>query len=165
MGPLLNHDSSTEGGNVVPDVNLTQAEADDLIRLQKYRTDCKVWHYPYFGGRTNIPLASKDRREEFLLDMYRGGISLTKQSFQNRARRVVILLRLCVLGSPHRNPDGQEILAPHLHVYREGFADKWAVPALAYNFGNMADPWQTLQDFMRYCNVTDPPNIRRELLP
>ena len=149
----------------MPDVNLTQAEADALILAEKYKMDSKVWHYPYLGGKANIPLISRDRREEFFLDMYRGGLSLTKQSFQNRALRVVILLRLCVLGSPHRNPDGNEILTPHLHIYREGYADKWAYPVLDNEFGNLIDPWQTLQDFMRYCNVADPPHVRRELLP
>ena len=146
------------------DVNLTQAEADGLTALGKYKTDSTEWLYPYMGGRTNIPLASMDRREEFFLDLYRGGIALTKRSFQNRTQRVVILVRLCALGGMHRNPDGGEVPTPHLHIYREGYADKWAVAAPDDEFGRITDAWQTLQDFMRYCNIVDPPNIRRELL-
>lgn len=147
------------------DLNLTQAEADTLIALEKYKVDSRLWRYPYMGGRVNIPLVSRDRGEEFFLDLYRGGIKLGKQSLQNRARRVVILARLCVVGSPHRNPDGEEIPAPHLHIYKDGYADKWAFPAPGHEFGNPDDAWQTLQDFMRYCNIVDPPMIRRELLP
>ena len=100
-----------------------------------------------------------------IVDLYLGGIALGKQSLQNRARRVVILARLCLSGAPHRNPDGGEFPAPHLHVYREGYADKWAFHAPDYEFGNTSDSWQTLQDFMMYCHVVEPPDIRRELLP
>ncbi|KJU85379.1 prophage protein [Candidatus Magnetobacterium bavaricum] len=42
--------------------------------------------------------------------------------------RKIILLRLCFGGHPHRNPDDTEISSPHLHRYREGYADKWAYP-------------------------------------
>ena len=144
--------------------DLNQADADGLIALEKYKIDSREWRYPYTGGRTNIPLISSDRREEFYLDLYRGGIALNKRSLQTRARRVTTLVRLCVGGPPHRNPDYTEIPCPHLHVYREGYADKWAIPAPSADFANCQDIWDTLQDFMRYCNIVDPPIVRRELL-
>ena len=53
--------------------------------------------------------------------------------------------------------------SPHLHLYREGFGDKWAFPVPPKHFSNLADPWLTLEDFMRFCNVTEPPFIRRGL--
>jgi hypothetical protein len=65
----------------------------------------------------------------FLLDVTLYQIKLTKATFQNRARAVIILYRLDIDGAPHRNPDDQEVPCPHLHVYREGFGDKWATPA------------------------------------
>ena len=37
------------------DLNLTQAEADTLIALEKYKVDSRLWRYPYMGGRVNIP--------------------------------------------------------------------------------------------------------------
>ena len=98
------------------------------------------------------------------MDLYRGRINLAKNTFQNRARRSVILARLDVAGPPHRNPDGQEIPAPHLHIYKEGYGDKWAVPAPLDRFADLSNTEQTLRDFMQFINVTDPPNIRRELL-
>ena len=64
-----------------------------------------------------------------MLDIARGRINLKKATYQNRARRVVILARLDLGGPPHENPDGEEISFPHLHTYRAGYADKWAVPA------------------------------------
>ena len=54
------------------DINLTQAEADALIAMEKYRLDDTRWDYPGLGGLISIPLVSKDKRENFLLDMSRG---------------------------------------------------------------------------------------------
>lgn len=145
------------------ELNLTQAEADALIALAKHRVDGTEWDYPDFGGAISIPLVSTDRREQFVLDLRRGRIDLTKGTYQNRGRQVVVLVRLDFGGAPHRNPDGGEIDSPHLHLYREGFGDKWAVPAPASQFRDVSDPWQTLNEFMRYCHVIEPPNIRRGL--
>jgi len=140
------------------DLNLTQAEADALIALAKHRVDRTEWDYPDLGGEVSIPLVSADRREQFVLDLRRGRIDLAKGTYQNRGRQVVVLVRLDFGGAPHRNPG-----SPHLHLYREGFGDKWAVPAPGGYFRDLANPWQTLDDFMLYCNVVEPPNIRRGL--
>ena len=145
------------------DLNLTQAEADALIALAKHRVDTTEWDYPDLGGAVSIPLVSADRREQFVLDLRRGRIDLAKGTYQNRGRQVVVLVRLDFGGAPHRNPDGEEIGSPHLHLYRDGFGDKWAVPAPEDYFRDLTNPWQTLDDFMLYCNVVEPPNIRRGL--
>ncbi len=115
------------------------------------------------GGGISIPLVSADRREQFVLDLRRGTIDLSKGTYQNRGRQVVVLVRLDFGGAPHRNPDGEEIGSPHLHLYREGYGDKWAVPAPGAHFANLDDPSRTLDDFMRYCNIVEPPVIRRGL--
>ena len=144
----------------MPGTDLTQAEADALIALEKRRKDDVDWDFPDLGGQITIPLMSTDRHESFLLDLRRGQINLAKGTYQNRARQVVVLVRLDFGGAPHRNPDGQEIGSPHLHLYREGYGDKWAFPVPSDRFLDLDDTWQTLQDFMRYCNVVDPPIIR-----
>ena len=145
------------------DANLTQAEADALTVMEKRRSGETEWQYPDLGGSVTIPLVSMDRRESFLLDLRRGRIDLTKGTYQNRGRQVVVLARLDFGGAPHRNPDGEEIRSPHLHLYREGYGDKWAIPVPYDDFPNLHDAWQTLQDFMRYCNIVEPPVIRRGL--
>jgi hypothetical protein len=145
------------------EINLTQAEADALIALAKHRVDDRPWDYPGLGGYISIPLVSADRREEFILDAGRGRIDLAKGTYQNRARQVVVLVRLDFGGAPHRNPDGEEISAPHMHLYREGYGDKWARPVPGDRFSNLDDAWRTLHDFMRFCNIVEPPNIRRGL--
>lgn len=145
------------------DIELTQIEANALIALPKVKVDDKTHDYPGTGGSLIVPLTSQDKRESFLLDVWRGGIELRKGKYQTRGHQIIVLVRLDFGGPPHRNPDGVDISCPHLHVYREGFGDKWAIPVPADRFPNLADLWQTLHDFMRYCTVVDPPNIQRGL--
>ena len=147
------------------EIDLTQAEADVLIAMAKHKVDDHPWDYPSLGGAISMPLASIDRRERFLLDVHRGRINSLKGTYQTRARQVVVLVRLCLGGGAHRNPDGDRITGPHLHIYREGFGDKWAMPLPEVPFPQSADLWQTLWDFMRYCNIVEPPDIRRGLFP
>lgn len=143
-------------------LELTQQEADALLAMNKHRQDDKQYIFSDITGSLRLPLRSEDGREEFSLDIYNGKIELTKYTYNTRARKTVILARLDLGGPPHRNPDGVEMPCPHLHLYREGFGDKWAykVPPL---FGLMTDAFQSLQEFMTYCNITNKPDIQRGL--
>jgi hypothetical protein len=145
------------------DINLTQAEADALIAMEKERTNEDLYDFPWKGGNLILPLQSQDKREQFLLDISRSRIDLLKGKFQNRARQVVVLVRLDFGGAPHRNPDGEEVGCPHIHRYREGYGDKWAMPAPLELFRKTSDIFGTLEDFMKYCNITRPPKIQRGL--
>lgn len=145
------------------EINLTQDEADLLIAMKKLKVNDDKWDYPGLGGSVTIPLVSEDKRENFLLDIYRGRIDLSKGTYQNRSRQVVLLVRLDFGGQPHRNPDQQEVPSPHLHIYREGFGDKWAVPVPLDKFPNISDLWQTMNDFMLYCNIVEQPNLNKGL--
>lgn len=115
------------------------------------------------GDSISVPLQSVDGREQFFLDLSRGRIDLRKVKMQNRGRQVVVLVRLDLGGPPHRNPDGEEIGTPHIHVYREGYGDKSAFPVPGNRFRALADVWKTLEDFFGYCNVTRSPIIRMGL--
>lgn len=145
------------------DIDIPQSEADDLIGMEKHRVDDQEWLFPSPGDRIAIPLTSSDKREQFVLDVSRGQIKLSKATFQNRARQAIILIRLDLDGRPHRNPDGQEIPCPHLHVYREGFGDKWATPAPSDKFANTLDLFFTLDEFMTQCNITKRPYVLKGL--
>ena len=155
---------------------ITQAEADALIQIPKKGTRRERFTFPDPGIVLTIPLASMDDRELFLLDVNRGRIRLTKCTFQERYRQVVILVRLDVDGPPHRNPDvpavpvaylapynGAEVPCPHLHLFVEGYLDKWAVPAPTDRFPNTPDLHATLNDFFAYCNVVERPVVDRAL--
>lgn len=145
------------------DMNLTQAEADALIAMEKHRANEDRNDFPMGGQSLALPLQSADKREQFMLDLSRGRIDLLKVKMQNRGRQVVALVRLDMSGAPHRNPDGVEIPAPHLHIYREGFGDKWAVPVPADHFHDLQDVWTTLENFLSFCHITQPPNIEKGL--
>lgn len=146
----------------MPDIDLTQAEADALIAMEKHSVDDDSHDFP-MGGSLVIPLQSADKREQFLLDISTGRIDLSRGKFQNRARQVVVLVRLDFGGAPHRNPDGAEIPCPHLHLYKEGYGAKWAFPVPADKFRKISDLGGTLEDFIRFCNITLPPRIERGL--
>ena len=146
------------------DISLTQAEADALIDMEKHRVTDDRTDFPMGGESVILPLQSADKREQFLLDLSRGRINLQKVKMQTRGRQIVVLVRLDLGGAPHRNPDGEEIPVPHLHVYREGYGDKWAMPVPTDQFRAVPDVWMTFEDFMRFCNITRPPNVKQELL-
>jgi hypothetical protein len=149
--------------HTMADIDITQEEAERLIAMEKCAVEQKAWNFPGAGEKIIIPLISRDKRENFLLDVTRFQIKMTKATFQNRARVAIILYRLDIDGPPHHNPDGGEIPCPHLHRYREGYGDKWATPAPTDLFPNTADLMGTLDAFMKHCNITEPPAIERTL--
>jgi hypothetical protein len=142
------------------DIMITQEEADALISTMKVRISEETWNYPLSGGKISIPLISKDKKENFWLDVRRGRIDLLKGTYQNRVRQVIVLVRLDFGGSAHRNPDDREIKSPHLHLYREGYGDKWAIPLPDGVFTDTTNLMNMLGDFMHYCNITEPPTIQ-----
>lgn len=145
------------------DLDITQSEADILIGMEKHRIDDQLHGFPSFGQSLVLSLQSPDKRELFFLDISQGNIDLSRVKYQTRARHAVVLVRLDLAGAPHRNPDGVEIPCPHLHVYREGYGDRWAMRPPTEHFGRAADVWDMLQEFMRFCNITRPPHIERGL--
>jgi hypothetical protein len=146
------------------EIDLSQAEADALLAMEKHRVDETVWDFPQIGQRIAIPLVSPDRRESFFVDVSRASIKLSKATFQQRARQSVVLLRLDIHGAPHRNPDGIEIPCPHLHIYRAGYGDKWAIAAPRELLGDHDSPHEIFVSFMQRCHVTQPPIVQGGLL-
>jgi|SRR6267154_2586199 len=144
------------------DIGLSQSEADTLLSMEKYRLDDTRYTFPGLGGVLKIPLKSKDQREEFILDISRGRIALKKNTYQLRTKLIIILARVDIAGAPHRNPDGEEIPCPHIHIYRQGADDKWA-ERLPQNFTDPGNAWQMLEDFMDFCNISKRPIIHKEL--
>lgn len=140
--------------------SLTQSEADDLIAMEKHRTTSDPYNFPARGQSLHIPLTSHDKREEFILTVNRQVIEISKVTYLSRARVSIVLLRLDINGGAHRNPDGAEVPCPHIHVYREGYDDKWAYPIDDSDFSSIDNMLATLSDFMKYCNVTSTPSVR-----
>ena len=146
----------------MPEINLSQLEADALIKMEKHKVDNKKWLFPS-EGFMSIPLVSANKPEDFILDIRRARIDLSKGTYQNRARQIVTLVRLDFGSKPHRNPDGIIVVSPHIHIYREGFGSKWAEPIDTSHFSKPDDIWQMFHDFMKFCNITKQPIIERGL--
>ncbi|MCI0638018.1 MAG: hypothetical protein L0Y72_15300 [Gemmataceae bacterium] len=116
-------------------------------------------NFPLPGAAQQYEALSEDGKEAFLFDVNRKGrMKLSKCTYQERYAVVEILLRLDLDGPTHENPDGAEIPCPHVHVYKEGFADKWAYLLPAGVFTNTADLVRTFLDFLLYCNVRKIPD-------
>lgn len=144
------------------DKTLSQRDADRLIEMDKGREDEETYLLP-LSGRLTVPLVAWDKSEFFSLDIRKSRIDLLKGRVQLRGRQIIVLVRLDFGGHPHRNPDDEEIPSPHLHLYREGYGDKWAIPLPQEYFTKPGDLWMTLNEFMRYTHVTEPPHFNRGL--
>ncbi len=135
---------------------LTQTEADALISMEKTFLRPVTISLPPGADQTH-ELIGDDKRERFLLDLWRGTLRLSKVKYQTRGRKIIVLVRLDIDGAPHTNPDGNKLGGTHIHLYREGYEDKWAHPLDPNEFGNQGDIGRTFVDFCRYCNVTNTP--------
>ena len=155
---------------------LTQSEADALINIPKIKNSDDSYDFPLPGENLTIPFISQDEQENFLIDISRGKILLKQCTYQERYQTIIILIRLDVDGPPHTNPEvvyvplpylmpynGQTIDCPHLHLYVEGFMDRWAIPAPGDKFLDTTNLYMTLQDFFRYCNIVEPPKMHWEV--
>ena len=109
-------------------------------------------------------LIGDDKREKFLLDIWRGTYRLSKVRYQTRARGVIVLVRLDIDGSPHTNPDGTKLNGTHIHLYREGYEAKWAFPLDPDEFRNPKDILQSFEDFCKYCNIKGNFVLQEELI-
>ena len=139
---------------------LTQAEADQFMQMAKHfvRPPATITIPP--GPDDTYELAGPNNRETFLLDVWRGTLRLSKLKYQNRVQTAVILVRLDVDGAPHTNPDGERLSGTHLHLFREGFDDKWAYPVDHAKFSMLSDHGTTLHDFCAFCNIEAPPPVQ-----
>lgn len=142
---------------------LSQAEADAMLALDKRAVSDEPVRFPDPGNKISVELESRKEKERFLLDINRSYVSLSKITYQTRGRVVVILARLDIDGPPHRNPDDTEVGRSHLHLYREGYGDKWAFAVPMELFRDLSKRWETLEDFMKFCGVSEPPQFDRSL--
>ncbi|MBI5695720.1 MAG: hypothetical protein HZC51_08285 [Nitrospirae bacterium] len=155
---------------------LSQDEADFLLALnKKAQNDNDVFDFPNLGASLVFPVVSLDERESFLVDVNRSRMILSKCTFMGRYHSNIVLARLDISGPPHTNPNvaqppadfsgfnGHQIPCPHLHLFVEGYDDKWAMPAPADTFNNTDNLHNTLDNFLSFFNVTEPPVINAGL--
>lgn len=160
------------GDDIQEDTNssiLTNEAVWRLIKLQKWFNPTEPVVLAE-GAVTNFELQSSDRQNSFTLDIRRGRIEL-KYTMQMRANTTIRLVRLDFKGS-HTNPDVDYHVGsedpfyaihdlcigrtfndePHIHIYRNGFDDRWAYPVEGI-FNRSQDIESTFKDFLDYCNI------------
>ncbi len=118
---------------------LSQAEADFFIRAVKRLEEQATLNFPAPGEKKSWAAITIDEKEQFLFDVNRGRIRLSKCTYQERYHAMEVLIRVDLDGPPHRNPDGTVVNCPHIHLYREGYAAKWAEPLPSNRFPDPAD--------------------------
>ncbi len=143
---------------------LPQTEYEIVMALQKEFEDGIT---PLLLGpgpvRWTRQLFSPETREEFILDYHKGNIAIEKFVVNHRYRQSIILLRYCHTGR-HTNPDGITLDGPHIHLYREGYADKFAFPAAEMGI-NISDDIQVIfRKVLQLCNIQITPTINFNLL-
>lgn len=156
---------------------LLQQDADFFFSMEKFPVEVKEFQFPSSGQKLSIDFVSSDKREKFLFDIYRGSINISKITYQNRVRKAFILRRLDLDGPKHINPEtdtvpfsflepynGKEVPTPHLHIYVEGYGEKWAIPANVVFKMENNDIFEMMELFFRYCNVKQFPHIIKTLL-
>jgi hypothetical protein len=144
---------------------LTQDKVDQLIAMPKKLVETAMIEFSLAGAAKQFDALSEDGREAFVFDVNRRGkLKLSKCTYQERYAVVEILVRLDIDGPPHVNPDGADVPCPHIHVYKEGFGDKWAYPLPAGAFSNVNKLEVTFVEFLRYCNVKQIPETLLTLI-
>lgn len=138
---------------------ITQTEYDFLMKQDKVFDDTaspvKLGPAPIQWSRK---INSTSSKEIFLLDFYRGDFELSKYTINKRYRQTVIMLRYDN-GGRHTNPDGVTFEGRHVHLYKEGFNDKFAFPVSEIGV-NDTDTMETVfNKIMHFCNINRLPNI------
>lgn len=138
---------------------ITQAEYVFLMEQEKdfddLATPIKLGPAPLQWVRQIHSLATK---EVFHLDFYRGSFELSKYTVNNRYRQTIIMLRYDN-GGRHTNPDGVLFEGPHVHLYREGYNDKFAFPVSEINVLESDTMENVFNKIMHFCNVKRFPTI------
>ena len=139
-------------------MSITQKEFDFLIALEKVFDDANPIVLAPAPLEWTRSLTAPETKEKFLLDFRRSGFELAKYKYNKRYRQTIILVRYCNTGR-HTNPDGAEFNGAHVHLYREGFDDKFAFPISEVGVGDNDRMNIVLEKLLKFCSVTSTPMV------
>lgn len=140
---------------------------DELLQCLKRIEHHSTFDLPLKGFEEKLDL--KSNNHYFLIDINRKGRKRPQFTLQlrNKIYKDYPLLRLDILGPPHRNPEGDfpyagEIIpCPHIHIAEEKFATKRAYPLndkyakIHLTDHQLSDLVEILKVFLAYCNVAN----------
>jgi hypothetical protein len=98
-------------------------------------------------------LISDEYGDIFKLDLRKNKIELQVMNCNTRANECFVLARLCVNDREHKNPDGTKIGETHLHIYKEGYNDRFAYDPKKYGFSNFDNVPALLIQFVEFCKI------------
>ena len=139
-------------------MSIPQREYDYLMSVEKVFSetdDIELGPAPIRWQRNINAIQS---REAFILDFYRGSFELRKYTTNKRYRQTIIFLRYDSMGR-HTNPDGTTFDGPHVHLYREGFNDRFAFPVTEIGVDSSLAMEEVFQKILSYSNVIQVPQI------
>ena len=142
-------------------MSLTQEEFDYIIGLDKYFTEedgIKL------AGNWSRDIHAPETKDTFILDYYRGKIELKKFTYKKRYKKTIVLLRFDASGR-HTNPDGERFEGAHVHLYKEGYDDKFAYPIskIGIDSNNLKSD-EVLKRLLAYCHIGNCPEIQLSFL-
>ena len=139
-------------------MSITQQEFDHLIAFEKAFDEADMLILGPPPASWSREMTAPSTRDKFILDFRRGGFEISKYSYNKRYRQTIIMVRYCS-SVRHTNPDGVTFDGPHVHLFREGYDDKFAFPVsdIGVTVGEGMDV--VLMKLLRYCNVTGVPAI------
>lgn len=150
------------GRNAATMLELSEEEAGDLIQELK---DSVISEFDMPEGKQRgkgFEVIGKESESEYRIDLYRGIIDYDKHSVNARLMKGgVVLMRLCVGGHPHTNPDGTVIAGTHLHIYKAGHGARFAYPMDISSPDFINDTILLLNRF----NVVKKPHFNDGMLP
>ncbi|EFM11104.1 putative prophage protein [Paenibacillus curdlanolyticus YK9] len=138
---------------------LTDLEARRLLNAIKELISTKPIIFPSLQSYITLEATSAQTNDKFQIDVHRKTLNVKKCTYQTRYKKSINLLRIDIEGPPHPNPDGTEVPCPHIHIYREGYDDKWAYPLSDKISTDPFDLVQVLIDFLEYNNINNTPNV------
>lgn len=145
---------------------LSQQEADALIEMLKNIKKVESpFTFPFPGECRKLDLISEDGKQSFIVDVNRkGNINFIKKcTYQGRFQKDIPLLRLDLEGPEHTNPDGELVSGNHMHIYRENFGDRFAIP-VPPEIIDPNDMFKTLIDFLSYFKATNAKLLEIEMV-
>lgn len=137
---------------------LTQREANTLIEIEKLLTSTDTVRFPERRETKLYPVhyhRENRRYDDMTISAYRGNKNPQKVSFRLLYSQCIILLRIDTEDpTPHENPDKTRIepFEPHIHIYKEGYGDKFAYP-LPKEFTNADDIIGLFMEFLAYSHI------------
>lgn len=140
---------------------ITQNEFNVLLEMEKI-FDKQNPQLPSAGEKISYSLHDISNSKHFDLDIDRRGKIEMKSKLQNRYEKSTVLVRLEINSRPHMNPDGEIIGRNHIHVYKEGFDDRWAyeLKDILPNLNDSLLLTDYFEVFCNYCHIELPKNMQ-----